>query len=785
MKNRLFIYLLIGLLIAASSLFGYYLWFESSQTQLNTSDLNLLGEVGEIAFIGDYSFPPLSFTNTEGQFTGYEADLVTALELYFGIPVTYTQMPWEEALETLSSGKATAITGMRITDARTGDYSFTNPYWQTSYSFIYPVGSDLDTLFENDNLIVAVQERSATYDYFVNYYYREGIDFIAVREPAEAIALLTDNRADLWFENYQVARYESLKTGLLEFFIFDTVPESVGQYAIALGPDYEELVSIFNKALLHLEQEKVLTDLDRKWFGLADYRPERTPLDQALPIIVYLLFALFIIIGFWNRYLQLKVNEKTEELSKSEKKYKASYESSHDAIIITSTKGVILDCNKNALVLFGFHSQEDFMAYQLQTLFPEKQPDGSLSETFYPEKIKLVVEEGTPLRFEWAYRRKSGILFQGEVALTTFSLGGEIMIQNNIRDITDRRQIQEKLEYLSLHDQLTGLHNRAFFEAELIRFSDKQYYPFTLISCDIDSLKLINDAFGHQAGDQQLVECAEILKESLRNTDVLARIGGDEFCVVMPNTDRESGARILERIGSNITRYNESNPAVPMGVSLGIATTDNLESSAGDLIKQADELMYRNKAFRSATAINSVLNYLLAKLDRKDNYAEGHCKRMEKHCLEMGRAINLSPKQKTDLQLLVKLHDLGKVSIPDQILNKSGPLNQYEWEMVKQHSEKGYRIARSSPELAGAADLILKHHECWNGSGYPLGLAGEEIPIECRIFAMVETYDAMTNRRPYAEAKSKAEALNEIKQTAGEIHDPSLVNIFISIIDKN
>ncbi len=785
MKNRVFLYLLILLFIIGSSVFVFCLWRENTRTKLTAAEISMLSEIGELTLVGDYGFPPLSFTNVEGQYRGYEADLVSALELYLGIPIVYSQMIWEDALNALSSGEITAITGMRITEERAQVFNFTNHFWQTAYSFIYLLESNIDEVLASDSPTVVIQQQSATYDYFLEFYYHDGVRFIYVKQPSDAIEFLLSEEADLWFENYQVARYEMLKAGMLDLIRFNIVEDSIGNYAIALGPDHAPLVPIFNKALLHLEQERVLTELDRKWFGLADFRPEPSYWDFTLPILLYLLFSFLVITVFWNRSLQLRVEEKTSELSSSEKKYKASFESSHDAILITSKDGKILDCNRNAVQMFGFENKEELLSNNLEDIFPGKQPDGSTSMLLYKDKIIIVLETGALLRFDWTYRHNNGQLFQGEVSLTSFTLGDETLIQQNICDITERMQIQEKLEYLSLHDQLTGLYNRAYFQAELHKLSNRKYYPLTLISCDIDSLKLINDTFGHYTGDQQLIECAEIFKDSLRSEDVLARIGGDEFCVIMPNTDSESGEMILSRIRLNIERYNNNNPLVPMSVSVGMVTTESQVTEAEELIKKADELMYRNKVYSSASATSTVLNNLIKLLDHKDNRNLGHIGRMKEYCRQLGEAARLDDKQMADLDLLAEFHDLGKVSIPDKILNKAGKLNDREWEEIQQHSEKGYRIARSSPEIARIADLILKHHERWDGTGYPLGLAGEEIPIECRILNIVDSFDVMTNKRPYAEVRSRENALEEIKDNAGTRYDPTLVKDFISIFNEN
>ena len=781
MRNRMLLYFLIALLIVSTFSYGFYFWQQQTKDKLTSSELKLLDELESIKLAGDYNFPPLSYTDSQGQYRGYEADLVAGLELHLGIPINYSQMIWEEALEALSSGDITAITGMPITNEKANLYNFTSPYWQTAYSFTHISREKSADLLEQENLTVLIQNRSAAYDHFLEYYYHDGVEFVYLTEPAEAIELLISEEADLWFEKDHVARHEVHITGMLDFLDLQQVPESAAQYALAFGPEYEELVPIFNKALDTLEQEGILSDLDQKWFGQADYRTEPPPWDLTHFTAGYIAFSLLILFLIWNRSLHIKVAQKTEELSKSEEKYKASFESSHDAILISDERGELVDCNKKALILFGFNKKEELLNSSNNALFPSTQPDGTDSIALFNKKIKATRDTKTAQQFEWVYKHQNGNALQCEVALTAFMLGKEFMIQQNICDITERKQIREKLEFLSLHDQLTGLYNRTHFESELYRLSDSKYYPLTLISFDVDSLKMINDSFGHQTGDQHLIKCASILKESLRKEDILARIGGDEFCAILPKTKKETGEKIIERINLDISKYNDLNPLILMSISIGLATTENPFIPADELIKKSDELMYQNKMHRASSAANNILKYLIDMLYEKDNFNNGHLDRMGKYCMELGKAFNLNEEQLENLKNLSKLHDLGKVAIPDEILTKQGKLNSQEWEQIKQHSEKGYRIARSSPEISGIAELILKHHECWDGTGYPVGLTGENIPIECRILAIVDAYDVMTNERPYAPVKNKQEALHELNRLAGRFYDPTLVQLFISL----
>ncbi len=383
----------------------------------------------------------------------------------------------------------------------------------------------------------------------------------------------------------------------------------------------------------------------------------------------------------------------------------------------------------------------------------------------------------------------------------TFSLGGEcrnltllvsstpVTFRNSrmalvtIQDISERKQFEEQLKYLSLHDQLTGLYNRAYLENELHRLNASREYPISIICVDLDGLKLVNDTLGHDHGDYLLKFCAGILQESFRDSDIVARAGGDEFVIILPRTGFQAGEGIAQRIQSEIQSYNQVHKdQIPLSLSIGLACAESDQQDLTEVLKQADDLMYRDKLNRNINSRSQIMTALMAALDERDFITSGHAHRLEELCLKLGKEMQLSVNQISDLSLLAQVHDLGKVGIPDHILFKPGPLNEAEWEIMRQHPEKGHRIALASTDLAGIADLVLKHHERWDGQGYPLGLQGQEIPIECRILAIVDAFDSMTNKRPYRNAMPPAEALGELQRCAGSQFDPQLVKVFLKVV---
>lgn len=348
-----------------------------------------------------------------------------------------------------------------------------------------------------------------------------------------------------------------------------------------------------------------------------------------------------------------------------------------------------------------------------------------------------------------------------------------------------RIETEQEMAYMSLHDRLTDLYNRVYFEEEIQRLNYSRLYPISIISADIDGLKLINDTMGHSTGDDLLRSFAEILKANMRSSDVVSRFGGDEFAAILVSTDRPTAERVIERIRKAVARYNESRSGPFLSFSMGVATSNNGESSLLDCLKLADDLMYRDKLSRSNSVRSQMVNTLLLTLAEKDHISGGHASRLQEMAIKLGKRMGLNSDQLVDLSLFAQVHDLGKVGIPDRILFKPGKLTEEEWAIMKLHPEKGYRIAVSSPDLSTVADLILRHHERWDGKGYPLGLEKTEIPIECRILSIVDAYDAMTNDRPYCKARSHSEALKEIERCAGTQFDPKIVEEFLKMLQES
>ncbi|VBB07650.1 nucleotide cyclase [Lucifera butyrica] len=355
-------------------------------------------------------------------------------------------------------------------------------------------------------------------------------------------------------------------------------------------------------------------------------------------------------------------------------------------------------------------------------------------------------------------------------------------VSNQIGMAIERKQAEEQLRFLSLHDNLTGLYNRTYFEKKLDRLNNN-IAPLSIIVCDVDGLKLMNDTLGHAAGDRMLIAAAEIIRKSLPEQYVAARIGGDEIAILLPGADEPAAENICRSIRHKMAQYNKNHNGIPLSLSLGYAVRTGSCPSVRELFQEADNHMYREKLLRSQRNRSLVIQTVMKMLETRDFIADGHTQRMEDLASSLARRLGLSERKVDDIRLLAQFHDIGKVGIPDHILSKPEALTEEERKIMWRHSEIGYRIARSSTDLLPIADWILKHHECWDGSGYPLGLAGEDIPQECRILAIVDAYDAMTSNRPYRPAMSREEAIENLKRGAGTQFDPQLVTRFVSLLN--
>ncbi len=336
---------------------------------------------------------------------------------------------------------------------------------------------------------------------------------------------------------------------------------------------------------------------------------------------------------------------------------------------------------------------------------------------------------------------------------------------------------EERIAYLSFHDVLTGLYNRRYMEEEIRRLDTPRNLPISVIEGDVNRLKLVNDAFGHERGDELLRIAADTLRASCRPEDLVARWGGDEFMVFLPRTSREDAEKIVARIRANAAVREVQ--SIPVSISLGVGTKTSSDQTILSVVIAADDAMYQVKSKESERSRRQMVDTIVGMFYSKYPYEESHAKRVGQLCERTAEALGYGPERVKKVALAGLMHDIGKVGVGIEIIGKPGDLNEEEWVKVRRHSEMGYRIVGSAEEMIEVGNAILAHHERVDGTGYPSGTRREEIPEAARIIAVVDGFATMTGPSPYRRPMKKEAAVAEIRRNEGTQFDREIAEVFI------
>ncbi|PRR80800.1 PAS domain S-box protein [Clostridium vincentii] len=455
-------------------------------------------------------------------------------------------------------------------------------------------------------------------------------------------------------------------------------------------------------------------------------------------------------------------------LNKKLEKYQLLAERANDAMLFLDKEGNILEVNDAAIKIYGY-TYKEFLSISIFDLRHVEKPDHII------EQMEIANKEGTI--FETIHYLKNGNSMPVEVSSQGTFLGDRRILLSIVRDITERKKAEEEIIYLSYHDQLTGLYNRRFYEEELKRLDTERNMPITVVMADVNGLKLTNDAFGHKAGDMLLEKISNILKRECGANESISRIGGDEFVILLPRTDKKEAIEIVRRI--NVAIANEKMENVIVSISIGFGVKQDISEDINEVFKKAEANMYRNKLSESSIMRSKTVELIMKSLYEKSNTELVHSKRTSEICKAIAIKLNFEEDDINNIRIAGLMHDIGKIGINENILNKVEKLNSDEWHDIMRHSEVGYQILRSVNEFSKIADYVLEHHESWNGKGYPQGLKGEEIHIEARIIAVADSYDTMISDRTYRRALSEEEAIKEIKRCSGTQFDPDIAKVFV------
>jgi PAS domain S-box-containing protein/diguanylate cyclase (GGDEF)-like protein len=479
-----------------------------------------------------------------------------------------------------------------------------------------------------------------------------------------------------------------------------------------------------------------------------------------------------------NEDVRAETRKAYRQARESEERFSSAFEAAPIGMALSSidtrTPGRFLQVNRAMCDLTG-RCKEDLVGKSFRDITHPDDLDASAAAL-----ARLATGELPEYRLQKRYVRADGRVLWGlvSVSLVRDDSGEPLYAIGQIQDITDRVRAEEQLAYQAHHDSLTGLPNRRKLMDDLERHvaAATPEELLVLLLFDLDGFKAYNDTFGHPAGDALLTRLGKNVATAVEGRGVAYRMGGDEFCVLGhlevdgPDSLSEAAAAALREHGEGFTITASHGSVV-----LPLEATD-----AAEALRMADQRMYASKGEGRASAARQATNTLLKALSERSADLGTHLSDVTDLSEAAARRLGLPNEQIAPLLQAAALHDVGKIAIPDAVLNKPAPLDESEWEFMRSHTVIGERILAEAPALSEAARIVRWSHERFDGKGYPDGLAGDEIPLAARIIAVCDAYDAMTTDRPYRPAVTTEAALAELRLNSGTQFDPAVVEVFVA-----
>lgn len=450
-----------------------------------------------------------------------------------------------------------------------------------------------------------------------------------------------------------------------------------------------------------------------------------------------------------------------------------------EAIFYKDRDSKFIGCNKNFNDYYKQFGVDNVIGKTDLEIYPDKE----IAESFINMDKEIMESKQAKYIEGITLDGKGNRIIEESFKAPVINEKGEVWgIVGLARNITNQKKLEERLRYLSYNDTLTGIYNRTYFEEKIRELDKEEYLPLGIIMGDVNGLKLVNDSLGHLEGDKLLQSISSVLSKVCSEKGFVFRWGGDEFMILIPNCNDCCCERLVEQIRSECKKDEYS--YIELSIALGNMVKYSVEEDIYKCIKEVEDRVYRQKLLEHNSVRSSMMNSLRKSLEAKNMETEEHTERVESYALEIGKRYGFKSSQMDELMIVARLHDIGKIAIEEDILLKPGPLTDNEFEVMKTHAEKGFRIINASNEIVNVAKCVLTHHEKWDGTGYPLGISGEEIPLMARIIAIADSYDVMTHDRVYKKAISKGDAIKELKRCAGTQFDPKLVDIFVKHLNE-
>lgn len=464
-----------------------------------------------------------------------------------------------------------------------------------------------------------------------------------------------------------------------------------------------------------------------------------------------------------------------------------SKEESITEMILDSLQAGIFYKDRELGYLYTNKKFDDLLSKDKESIIENK---NSLNESICESKNKFIQEDKKVFETKKTVKKEEKIELGNGENLYTEIIKTPVLNENNevsgiiglLLDITDRKKIEKKLKYLSYTDILTKVYNRTCFEEKAKKIFKEENLPMGIIMGDTNGLKIVNDTLGHEEGDELLKLTTKVLKDVCKGNELIFRIGGDEFAIIIPKAKENECETLIKNIIDSCNNYKHD--LIKISIALGYSVTYDLDKSIYDTLKEAEDMVYRKKLLEKNSFNSSVISSLQATLQEKSLETKAHTERVVENSIKIGERLSLPLSVMDELILVAKLHDIGKIGINESILLKSDNLTEEEFGIIKSHTEKGYRIIKAANHLESVAKGVLTHHERWDGNGYPLKLKEDKIPLIARIVSVADAYDVMTTNRVYKNALSKDEAIRELKKNSGKQFDPNIVKVFIECLES-
>ena len=501
----------------------------------------------------------------------------------------------------------------------------------------------------------------------------------------------------------------------------------------------------------------------------------------------------------FNAGLSIYLRRLTEQAGESEHWMQTLAEAVPCAVVLTRWEsGAFLYTNQHLRDLIGFSSEEEALTHFAPEFYVYPPDRDAL--------LEAVASHAGVYYWEGRYCRTDGAEFWLSGAYKSMTYQGEQVLLAAFQDTTETRRYLEEAWNKADHDSLTGLFNhRVFYKNfdDLAALASAENRTLAVVLLDLDGFKFFNDAYGHTVGDEVLRHVAAHLRNACGTGDVLARFGGDEFALLLPEAERSGtenaeAASIAARLETALSGLAYTPPgyetAIPITLSLGVALFPGDAAARQDIMPLAGERLRRAKtgavpgksqklreALQTEIAGFTMLDALVTAVDNKDRYTRRHSEDVMQHSVQIAQALGLEAAALRSIETAALLHDVGKIGVPDAVLRKPGKLSDEEYEAVKLHAGLGAIFVSAVPGLEGTLDAVRHHHERWDGGGYPFGLRGDQTPLPARIMAVADAFSAMTTDRPYRRGMDAARALAILEEGAGTQWDPDCVRAFVSV----